>query len=526
MKHFLRNRISEKSKNILLKINKTFRQGVNLFESYPVKKDGFHPIDKCLYKEYNKRRNLGSRKLFCYAPFTNIFFNTDGQALTCCFNHTAVLGTFPEQSLTEMWQCVERQKLAKHMMHNNLSFGCDYCYYQVKTGRYNNFKPWTNDFYASTRLKKYPKILEFELSNQCNLECVMCTGRVSSAIRKNRENLDSIIMPYNHEFVRQLKEFLPYAEEANFYGGEPFLINLYYDIWDEIIKIKPSIKVFLLTNGTVFNEKIRHYIEKGNFVIGFSLDALNKELYETIRKNANFDEVIGNIDKFFFLKRKSKSPFSISITPMNINWQEVPGLIEFANMKKAVVYLSFVESPRRYALWNLSPETLKDILQYYKSFKLKNDTYIEKRNHDCFTDLISQVAWWIENPVNISSTLYGVSEDEETEKNSNFTSANDVKSIVEKNLEDLSGRFQKKINSKIQEIHTVNKDSGTIKREIILYKVDGVLKHFSREEQLMILNNMHLIIFDQTLLEEIQRESVEILYEKMRSLLVYIKNKI
>ena len=62
----------------------------------------------------------------------------------------------------------------------------------------------------------------------------MCGGKWSSAIRKNREGLPPLKNHYDKDFVKQIREFLPFLREARFIGGEPFLINLYYDIWEAI----------------------------------------------------------------------------------------------------------------------------------------------------------------------------------------------------------------------------------------------------------------------------------------------------
>jgi MoaA/NifB/PqqE/SkfB family radical SAM enzyme len=78
-----------------------------------------------------------------------------------------------------------------------------------------------------------PKVMEFELSNECNLECVMCNGSFSSSIRKNREKLPPIISPYNDDFVNELDAFIPHLTDAKFLGGEPFMIEIYLKIGNE-----------------------------------------------------------------------------------------------------------------------------------------------------------------------------------------------------------------------------------------------------------------------------------------------------
>jgi MoaA/NifB/PqqE/SkfB family radical SAM enzyme len=80
----------------------------------------------------------------------------------------------------------------------------------------------------------YPRVMEFELSNECNLECVMCNGYFSSSIRKNREKLPASVSPYNDQFVDELDQFIPHLTDAKFLGGEPFMIDIYLKIWERI----------------------------------------------------------------------------------------------------------------------------------------------------------------------------------------------------------------------------------------------------------------------------------------------------
>ena len=58
-----------------------------------------------------------------------------------------------------------------------------------------NFSAVKSLQYDSPKLNssKYPSVLEFELINTCNLECVMCTGEYSSLIRAKREKLGHLL---------------------------------------------------------------------------------------------------------------------------------------------------------------------------------------------------------------------------------------------------------------------------------------------------------------------------------------------
>jgi len=56
----------------------------------------------------------------------------------------------------------------------------------------------------------------------------MCHGSIIEH-SQNRDKLPLSPLAYDDAFVKQLK-IIPYLKEAKFYGGEPFLIPIYYDI--------------------------------------------------------------------------------------------------------------------------------------------------------------------------------------------------------------------------------------------------------------------------------------------------------
>jgi MoaA/NifB/PqqE/SkfB family radical SAM enzyme len=339
------------------------------FIKYPVSESGFNAIDKSKMDEFNTVRYHGPKKLACYNPFVNLYFNSRGQGVICCRNQDTVLGTYPEKSIKEIWHGEVAEKLRETLRHNDFSMGCEYCAHQFNTSRFFGLPSMHADYYSINTVKgevAYPKIIELELSNTCNLQCVMCSGIVSSSIRKCRENLPPLENHYDEEFVKQLSEFLPHAKEIKFYGGEPFLIDVYYKIWDQLLAINSRAKLHVVTNGTVLTDKVRNYLKKLNFTITVSFDALDKESFESIRVGADFDKVKKNIEEYNILL--GGKGLSLSLTPMKMNCKEVPKVIDFCNSMNATINLSFVENPSEMAIWTMKSTDLEEIENYYKSY--------------------------------------------------------------------------------------------------------------------------------------------------------------
>ena len=291
-------------------------------------------LNQDLLEEYNTSRPLGPMNELCYAPFKNIYFGHYGKATVCCYNRDFTIGEYPQQSIKEIWNSKEANQLRESISNNNLDFGCHLCKKHLLA---KNFEANKAKQYDTLSLNKngYPSVMEFELSNVCNLECTMCNGSFSSLIRRNREGLPPIPLAYDEGFVNQLDEFIPHLEEVKFYGGEPFLIELYFDIWKRIIEIKPSIRISVQTNASILNKRVRALLQQANFHINISIDSLQKENYENIRVNGSFDRVMKNLDWFQNYCNERGTFFGLSACLMVENWKELPNFVRFCNKKNA-----------------------------------------------------------------------------------------------------------------------------------------------------------------------------------------------
>ena len=211
--------------------------------------------------QYNETRSGTYKKIVCHAPFVSLNFEQNGNVRACCYNTKDILGKWPNQSIREIWQGEKANRLRGYIRQNDLGRGCTECGNMLVAGNYQGVRAKFFDEYAPNNLSsrvhyfrqqlsghiEYPKVLEFELSNECNLECVMCNGYFSSSIRKNREKLPPLSSPYNDQFVKELEEFIPHLTDAKFLGGEPFMIDIYLKIWERILQINPSVRIHITT---------------------------------------------------------------------------------------------------------------------------------------------------------------------------------------------------------------------------------------------------------------------------------------
>ncbi len=353
----------------------------------------YNPIRKDILKEYNSQRPLGPQKMLCYSPFRSIYFGHHGKVVSCCYNRTHILGEYPKQSIKEIWLGEQAEKLRDYIKHNDLSLGCSGCAQQLLAGNFDAVKAKQYDERKHNK-NGFPSVMEFELSNTCNLECEMCSGDFSSLIRAKREHLPPLESPYDDRFVEQLEEFLPYLEEVKFYGGEPFLIEIYYKIWERIMVVNPAIRISVQTNATVLNNRVKRILEATNFHLNVSFDSLQKDMYEQIRKNAEYERTLENLKWFREYCRERDTFFGVSVCAMRQNWRELPDFVNFCNDMEVPVYFHTVFYPEHSAIRTMKPSELEEIINYLSGFSFPANTAVERKNQTHYTGVLSQITDW------------------------------------------------------------------------------------------------------------------------------------
>ena len=341
-------------------------------------------LTKETIQAYNSSRSYSDKSIVCHAPYVNLNFEQTGEVRACCYNTKHMLGRWPEQSIREIWQGKKLEELRGYIADNNLGGGCIECGKMIIAGNHQGVRARYYDEFATNSLKgklsniarkitggmSYPKVMEFELSNECNLECVMCNGSFSSSIRKNREKLAPIISPYNEKFVDELEEFIPHLTDAKFLGGEPFMIEIYLSIWERILKINPGIRMHITTNGTFLNSRIKKLLEGLNAGIIISIDSVEKETYKKIRINGNYDKVMENLDYFIDYTRRKKTFISMAACPMTNNWRELPQMLEFCLSRNIALYFNAVFTPEELSLRDLSSKDLGEVISFLENYSL------------------------------------------------------------------------------------------------------------------------------------------------------------
>lgn len=374
---------------------------------------------------YNAARSKLNSTHICHAPFSNMYFNVHGDCAPCWLTFIEP-DNYPAKSIREIWFGEKYQLLRSHLLKYDLTHKCNVCLKNLQGGNYTSVLARAYDINEPSQ---YPTMMELELSNTCNLECVMCIGELSSSIRKNRERLPAIKNAYDDNFIEQLEEFIPHLKELRFNGGEPFLINAVFKIFEKVEKLNPKLKITIATNGTVLNYKVKEWLSRLNIHINFSLDSLTSGIYETIRVNAHFERVM---EHFLFYRQYTKEnnrTLCLMVNPMRNNWHEMPEFIRFVNKHNCNIWFNTIHRPQEWSIWALPQNELENIYQTLRSVKFaKEETSnsLAAYNLGIYNNLVNvQIKNWVREAYERES---------QKEPKEKTILEEDAKKIMEKNM--------------------------------------------------------------------------------------------
>ena len=331
--------------------------------------------------EFNRSRDFSTKAVhsLCYAPFTSVFFNPSGWVRVCCHNWKHPIGHVQRSSFDEMWQGARVKILRDALADNKFGPGCDLCAAHTVDGWFDNAAMRRYDeFPVSSAAPEWPAQMEFAVSNKCNLECIMCVGENSSLIRERREHLPPLPRMYSDEFIDSLRKYFAHLRLAKFLGGEPFLVTEYVRIWDMMIEDRLNVRCHVTTNGTQYNARVERILEGLPFSLAVSLDGVTKATVESIRVNANYDELMANLKRFREYTRRRKTQLDLTFCLMRRNWHELGDFCLFADEWDCGVYVNTVWNPPQFGFFTMPQEELREIVKAMDAQAAKWDSKLRR----------------------------------------------------------------------------------------------------------------------------------------------------
>jgi molybdenum cofactor biosynthesis enzyme MoaA len=340
--------------------------------------------------DYDASRDFSHKAVrsVCYAPHTSLYFHMNGRVMACCANSQTPIGNAQTQTLDEMWSGAQAKLLRRTLERYDFSRGCTLCQQLIADGwATRSLMAAFDRFDVPDMDPEWPQQMEFSISNVCNLECVMCSGQFSSAIRAHREKLPPTQRNYSSEFIESLRKYLPHLRQAKFLGGEPFLISEYYRIWEMMAEDAPRVLVHLTTNGTQYNRRVEQLMQKVDFSFAVSLDGATKKTVESIRVNANFDEQMTILKILRDYTRERKTNLDLTFCFMRQNWHEFGEFCLLADQWDCGIFVNTVRHPAEYAVHNLPADELRRMLAVMEAQAPRLDGLLRRNRDTWFAEL-------------------------------------------------------------------------------------------------------------------------------------------
>jgi len=222
-----------------------------------------------------------------------------------------LLKELPSDSLSiEFINYIKEFKKIKFELNKHEEIYCNHILTEpIKLIKYLIFRYKFRQSSEKKILLDYPPYLLIEPVSACNLRCPFCFQTDKSFTTKSNMG------------IMKFDLFKKVVDEADELGvgaitlasrGEPTM-NKKLDLMLEYLSEKKNIfEVKINTNGTFLTEKLCHTIlkTKVNQVV-ISADHYEKENYEKLRLNSNFEKILANVDQFFQI-RKEHYPNSIT----------------------------------------------------------------------------------------------------------------------------------------------------------------------------------------------------------------------
>ncbi|MGC4050096.1 MAG: radical SAM protein [Paludibaculum sp.] len=166
-----------------------------------------------------------------------------------------------------------------------------------------------------------PRCLGLVLGNACNIDCLHCYQSKSGA---------NLLRPaeLGVELRRELMAFYPYLSTLRIQGGEVLAMRGFQELIEDVTSLVERKLISISTNGTLLDDTWAERLVRGPFAsITVSIDGGTRATYNRLRRGADLDQVLRNIDGVRAWKQRlqSETPYLDSFfVIMRSNFREIP----------------------------------------------------------------------------------------------------------------------------------------------------------------------------------------------------------
>jgi len=264
---------------------------------------------------------------------------------------------------------------------------------------------------------EYPKIVQVEVTNKCNFNCIMC---IRSTWSVKTGNMDFKL------FRKIARESFQYSEKIDLYGmGEPLLHPDLLRMVRLAKECSRDAEIFISTNGSLLSPEIAiKLFEAGLTSVSFSIDSSDLSQLAKIRRGAEPSIILRNLKSTAAMKNKYSAEVGIEFVAFKDNYRDIPGIVEMAGkleldyvvvsnvipytkeFYEMAVYLTLSSKPFKVA--RSAPEYGWDLIRL-PSYKLLSEVYGRSINTEIervrngFWSEAAKYGYWVNLPLLIES---------------------------------------------------------------------------------------------------------------------------
>jgi len=324
-----------------------------------------------------------TKDTYCTLPFIHSHMSAGGTFKPCCnaygsnSKHTTRNSDY---TLASWFTGPEMQQLRQDMLEGRRNDLCTRCW-QDEDRSGHSIRTRMNQKYASITDVDRPQIkyLDLKLTNQCNLQCMMCSPSDSNRIGDEAQQMQQqgLPVPVNYTggptdtlikspSIDEINQLLPQVKVLKFTGGEPAIQPEVLTVLDTAISngYSKQIELNLTTNATKFNKRLLDKLsEFARVKLNISVDGYGT-VYDYIRYPFIWDKWLARIDE-------------IKQYDIQCSYTAVPQLLNIENLHLLQqelgedLYLNNYIHPD--GIWNSLDIVPKHILQYAVDRIVLND---------------------------------------------------------------------------------------------------------------------------------------------------------
>lgn len=291
---------------------------------------------------------------FCVRPFMHSLIDTAGRFRVCCRIDSKSGYNINQHSVDEWWNSDYLNDIRSLMQQGEDLPECWRCQKQEQQGA-TSFRETSNQEWPDvyTALDS-PIDWEIQITNLCNLKCMMCNPWSSSQflVEENKIfniNWDQKNYDWDESSADKIRSIFKSGDSFVIRGGEPFMVP-----WlKRLVKEIPSKKSFLInTNATRFDQEWFDILSGHDVKMSVSIDAVG-DLNHYIRYPSKWEGILNNLDT---MRKLPGVNVFLNTCVQNLNVLYLKELIEWSLGQDLFINFDVLTNPKHFQPACLPPE--------------------------------------------------------------------------------------------------------------------------------------------------------------------------